>query len=344
MDSVTQFVLGAAVAEQVAGKKIGNWAILWGGICGTIPDLDVLMNYFYSDIAMIGIHRGFSHSIVFAMLIAPLLAFLQFKLHKKQEATYKDWLYLSFWAVVTHPLLDAFTVYGTQLFQPFSNYPVAFNSIFIIDLIYTLPFIFGILIILFMDRKSIKRRYINTSILIFTTFYLLLGVFSKINANSVFEENFEKYNQEVIKSFSSPSPLNIIFWNNIFIAENDTAYVSVYSHLDDNKNIEFEKIPRNSHLIKSNMNDYTIQKLLWFSRGLYTIIEENNEFYFIDLRFGRSDFYMDNYGSFLFKFKLVKENNKVINIKRSRPRMDINSDVFENLFEGIKGNKRKSGN
>jgi len=42
MDSITQIVLGAAVGDAVLGKKIGNRAMVWGAIAGTIPDLDVL--------------------------------------------------------------------------------------------------------------------------------------------------------------------------------------------------------------------------------------------------------------------------------------------------------------
>ena len=38
MDSLTQIVLGASVAEATLGKKIGNKAILYGAIAGTIPD------------------------------------------------------------------------------------------------------------------------------------------------------------------------------------------------------------------------------------------------------------------------------------------------------------------
>ena len=41
MDSLTQIVLGAAVGEAVLGKKVGNRAMLWGAVAGTIPDLDV---------------------------------------------------------------------------------------------------------------------------------------------------------------------------------------------------------------------------------------------------------------------------------------------------------------
>ena len=43
MDSFTQIVLGAACGEAVLGRKIGNKALLFGAICGTIPDLDVII-------------------------------------------------------------------------------------------------------------------------------------------------------------------------------------------------------------------------------------------------------------------------------------------------------------
>ena len=45
MDSVTQFALGAAVGGATLGRRAGRKAILWGGVCGTLPgsglDLDL---------------------------------------------------------------------------------------------------------------------------------------------------------------------------------------------------------------------------------------------------------------------------------------------------------------
>ena len=64
MDSVTQIVLGAAVGEAVLGKKIGNKAMVLGAIAGTIPDLDVIANYFTDTVSALEIHRGFTHSIL----------------------------------------------------------------------------------------------------------------------------------------------------------------------------------------------------------------------------------------------------------------------------------------
>ena len=74
MDSLTQIVLGAACGEIVAGKKIGNRAMLWGAVGGTIPDLDVLASFFTDEITSTSFHRGFMHSFLFAALAPWVLA------------------------------------------------------------------------------------------------------------------------------------------------------------------------------------------------------------------------------------------------------------------------------
>ena len=70
MDSLTQIVLGAACGEAVLGKKIGNKALLFGAIGGTIPDLDVFIGRFLYDneIQAMAFHRGFMHSLLFAFV------------------------------------------------------------------------------------------------------------------------------------------------------------------------------------------------------------------------------------------------------------------------------------
>ena len=130
MDSITQIVLGASVGEAVLGKKIGNKAILWGAVAGTLPDLDVILRYFTDEISATQMHRGFSHSIVFAVLIAPLLGWIARKIHfKLVDVSFKDWTKLFFWTTVTHPLLDAHTTWGTQFFLAF-EIPISLSKYF----------------------------------------------------------------------------------------------------------------------------------------------------------------------------------------------------------------------
>ena len=129
MDSLTQIILGAAVGEAVLGKKVGNKAMLYGAIAGTIPDLDVLARYFVDTVTATEWHRGFSHSIFFSVLFAPIFGWLVWKLNSKSEATFKDWSWLMFWGLFTHPILDTFTTWGTQLFWPFEP-PISLSKYF----------------------------------------------------------------------------------------------------------------------------------------------------------------------------------------------------------------------
>lgn len=94
MDSLTQIILGAAVGEAVLGKKIGNKAMLYGAIAGTIPDLDVLTSFFTDTVSALEIHRGFTHSIFFSVLFAPVFAYIvtRFEAYKNL----KDWAWLFF--------------------------------------------------------------------------------------------------------------------------------------------------------------------------------------------------------------------------------------------------------
>src|SRR6056297_3249810 len=176
MDTVTQITLGAAVGEAVLGKKLGNKAPLWGAIFGVVPDLDVLVNPFVSEVQALAIHRGLSHSLFFSVVAAPLFGWLLYRYYQDRNSnvSWQDWSLLVFGAIITHIFVDACTSYGTQVLQPFSNYPLSLNSIFIIDPFYTLPLMAGILTALFLKR-GVNRRWANWIGLGMSTLYLLAG-------------------------------------------------------------------------------------------------------------------------------------------------------------------------
>ena len=128
MDSLTQIVLGAAVGEAVLGKKVGNKAMLYGAIAGTIPDLDVLASHFTNTVTALSVHRGFTHSIVFSVFFAPIFGWLVSRYETLKDFT--GWAWLFFWAFITHPMLDAHTTWGTQFFWPFEM-RLAFKTIWL---------------------------------------------------------------------------------------------------------------------------------------------------------------------------------------------------------------------
>lgn len=274
MDIATQTIFGAAVGEVALGKKAGNKAILWGAVGGLIPDLDILITPLFSEVDGLFVHRGFSHSIVFAFILAPFLGWLVHKIHrKKSDITQFEWTKLIFLSAFTHPILDYMTTYGTGAFLPFSGYRVEFSTVAIVDLFYTVPLLLVLIVIMFMNRTSLLRRRLASGIVILTSIYLLGTIGNKIYMNNVFVEAFAKQNIEYERYKTSPLPLTNFLW--MGLAETDRGYhMGLYSNFDYQKPAEFFYIPRNEDLLDVYKEDDELQKLVKFTKGYYHVDED----------------------------------------------------------------------
>ncbi|MEL7833140.1 metal-dependent hydrolase [Fodinibius sp. Rm-B-1B1-1] len=340
MDTVTQLTLGAAVGEAVLGTKIGNKAAFWGAALGVMPDLDVLASPFVSEVQALAIHRGITHSLFFVVAVAPILGWV---LHRyvKGSASWKQWLWLVFWVVLTHIFIDVCTSYGTQVFQPFSNYSLSFNSIFIIDPLYTLPLLGGVITALFLNRHSKARSLANWIGIGISTFYLLLGFGIKHHVNNVFQENFVKQNIAPEQFMTTPSPLNILLWNG-YAESQDTLYVGLYSVFDDNRQIEFKSIPQNKKLLKPFDDQLPVERLIWFSRGYYAADKIGSELIVHDLRFGRSDLWLtDGDAPFVWNYRLEfnGDSTRVTGFEQFEPSFDMRTEMWNRLFKRMVGQK-----
>ena len=336
MDSLTQIVLGASVGEVVLGKKVGNKAILWGALAGTLPDLDVLLRYFTDEISSTQMHRGFSHSIVFAVLIAPLLGWIAKKIHfKLKEVSFKDWTKLFFWTTVTHPLLDAHTTWGTQFFWPF-NYRLAYQNIFVVDPLYTLPFLMFLIIVMTLKKDNPKRSKFNTIGLSVSSTYLLLTLIFKWISFQEFKEGLENQEIEYVEIDTKPSPLNSILWSSLI--ETDKGYRTAYYSLFDKQEITYSKeFLKNHHLLEPYLEEKVIKQLIDISAGWYRIEEKNGKLLFWDLRFGQMGMDVNN-ASFLWYYELnIEENGNMSAIKR-QPEIKNFKLVFKELLNRITGN------
>ena len=304
MDSLTQIVLGAAVGEAVLGKKVGNKAILFGAIAGTIPDLDILVRYFTDNVTAIEIHRGFSHSIVFSIVFAPIFGWLVYKILKKKEATWQEWSWLFFWGLFTHPILDSFTTWGTQLFWPFET-RLAFQNIFVIDPLYTLPFLVFLVLTMFQERSSEKRRKFNRLGLVISSCYLGITLVLKGISYQKFIQALEEQQIGYLAIDTRPAPLNTILWT-ANVATDKAYLIGNYSFFDTQP-ISFESYPKNHQLLGDLKEDDKIKRLIKISEGWYSIAQENNQLYLNDLRFGLMS--MDpKEQEFAFKYQLTNKD------------------------------------
>ncbi len=333
MDSLTQIVLGAAVGEAVLGKKVGNKAVLWGAIAGTIPDLDVLTKLFFDSVTANEMHRGFSHSIVFSLLFAPLFGWLVFKLYKEREGTWKGWTKLFFLSLVTHPLLDAHTTWGTQLFWPLAN-KISYKNIFVVDPLYTLPFLGFLLLAMYHKQGTVKRARLNNLGLYVSTSYMLLTLIFKGITFKVFADSLKAQNIDYSELETKPTPLNSILWTaNV---ETEHAYlIGYYSLFDSSKEVQFTSFPKNRNLLGTYKNNELIKRLSKLSKGWYTVEKRGEKLYFNDLRFGLLGV-ASTEKRFVFSYELYEEDG-VLMARETAKNTDEVAPMLAELWQRIKG-------
>ncbi|MHC2991315.1 hydrolase [Pontibacter sp. HJ8] len=339
MDSLTQIVLGAAVGEAVAGKRLGNKALLWGAIAGTIPDLDVLANPWLDAVEQLSFHRSITHSFFFAVLISPLLGWLLRRLYRNEEATFRDWTLLFFLGFTTHAILDSFTTWGTQLFWPFSNYGVAFYNIFVVDPLYTVPFLCFVVAAAFYNRKSSKRRMLNYTGLAISTAYILFSFVAKAYANDAFEESLQHQHIGYTSYISKPTPLNTLFWAVTAESENG-FYTGFYSLLDKDKQIRYNFEPRQEHLLEGYRGHPKLERLLKITKGYYVIEKAGKGIYIKDLRFGQFDGWQKGKGQYVFVYHVWRNDRGELEFKEINNRPQIDNNYLKAYLNRIMGNKQ----
>ncbi|WP_248723069.1 metal-dependent hydrolase [Seonamhaeicola sp. ML3] len=339
MDSLTQIVLGAACGEASLGKRIGNKAILFGAIGGTIPDLDVFVGrwIFGNEIDAMLFHRGFMHSIVFAILGAFAFGWLTFKLYdsksRKGTTTLKDWIWLFFLSLLTHAILDAFTPFGTLLFAPFRNYRVAFNNIAVVDLFYTLPFLICIIILMFFNRKSARRRVWLKRGIVISSVYMMLTLVNRYYIDNVFKSSLEDKNIEYTRYFVQPTLFSNFLWYGV--AETEDNYLMGYYSIFDSeaKFLELSTLPKQRDLKPDEYSD--IAELAWFSNGYYSVYDlGDNQFKYNDLRYPLADEKDPN--SAVFSFLLYKANNRLNMKPFERGEVDF-VEILSTIYKRAKG-------
>lgn len=333
MDSLTQIVLGASVGEAVLGKKVGNKAMLYGAIAGTIPDLDVLSRHFVDTVTATEWHRGFSHSLVFALLFAPVFGWIISKLERKSEAGFKDWSRLMFWGLFTHPILDSFTTWGTQLFWPF-DLRLAFQNIFVIDPLYTLPFLTFLILTMRQGRSSPKRRKYNRLGLLVSSSYLLLTLVLKGIAFNRFSDSLEAQGISYKAIDTRPTLFNSILWTaNIDVG--DAYLIGNYSFFDSEE-IRFISYPKNHTLLGSLETNDKVKRLIAIAEGWYTVSRKEGSLFFNDLRFGLISFDPKE-AQFAFSY-MLKEGKKELQVKETPKFQRDAKRLFSSLWQRVWGN------
>lgn len=286
MDSLTQAVLGASVAGVCAPAGQRRKALLFGAVLGTVPDLDVFID-FGGDVANFTYHRGFSHSL---LVLAPFSVLLWLAL-RRWWAPVRDapvaWLAAISLTLLTHPLLDAHTVYGTQLFWPFTPSPTMWSTLFIIDPLYTLPLIVGVFATTIAPSRA---QWLRVGLMI-STLYIGWSWIGKFIVENNARDALAMRGLEDRPMFSTPSPLNTMLWRVVVLT--DEGYLEGFdSLLIDEGPIRFRAYASDRTPLSEAANIWAVTRLRWFTRDFLKVMVEDGQLILADLRMGQEPNYV----------------------------------------------------
>ncbi|MFB6099609.1 MAG: metal-dependent hydrolase [Salinibacter sp.] len=338
MDTVTQITLGAAVGEAAAGREAGNKAPLWGAAFGLLPDLDVIGSVFLTEAQALTFHRSLTHSLLFILVVTPLAAYGLRRLHGESPPSMARWAGLVGMALLTHVGLDCLTTYGTQIFWPFSTYPVILGTIFVIDPLYTLPLAIGLLVSLRWSPTAKARRWANYAGLAVSSAYLLLTMVHKRHVNRVFAQNLDRKHPATERLLTMPTPFNNLLWRGI-AATPTGFYVGYYSLLDPDRSIDFRFVPKRHDLLGDATDHSIVQRLRRFSRGYFVVRRgDDGGLKILDLRFGRNDLGLTSSGQYLFTFRLLEgPKGRIVGMRQDEPPIRLNGALLRRFVARIQG-------
>lgn len=283
MDSLTQIVLGASVAGACVPATHRRKALAVGAALGTLPDLDVLIRY-GDPVSNFTYHRGFSHSLLVLLPFSLLLWAVLRRWWSPAKEAPRSWFWAIVLTLITHPLLDGHTVYGTQLLWPMSSPPVMWSTLFIIDPAYTLPLIFGVLFAAFCPTLKSARTALVTGLTLSTLYigwsWMAKGIVERDTKAALAEMDLLD-----APRFSIPTPFNTLLWRVVVMT--DDGYLEGYrSIVADKDPIHFTAYPSDFASLKEASDIWAVARLRWFAHDFLKTEVSGDRLILTDLRMG----------------------------------------------------------
>lgn len=290
MDSLTQMALGAAVGVAVMGRRTATWkAALWGGIAGTLPDLDALIDHGDAVLNMV-LHRADTHALLYLALGGWPLGWLIARLHGEAQH-WRRWGLAMALVLTTHALLDAMTVYGTQLLRPFTDTAYGAGSMFIIDPAYTLPLLVGVGWALTRHRWGSQA---NAVALALSTAYLGWSVLAQGWVTQQAQASLRQAGLSAERVLVTPAPFNTVLWR-IVAVDGSQYHEGYYSLLDRGRTVRFTSHERGSDVMAAHASHPHVQRMARFTDGFFRMRLEGNQLWLTDLRMGQEPAYVFNF-------------------------------------------------
>lgn len=286
MDSLTHIVLGAAIAGSLVPAADRRVAMLGGAVLATLPDLDgVALALAGSDpVTEMTWHRSATHSLLVLPLAGLLLWWLLRSRGERVGRSPRRWLLAIVLALCTHPLLDALTVYGTQLRWPFDEPPTMWSTLFIIDPAYTIWLVVACLVAL-ATRDAVRARRALLVGIALSSVYLGWSLVAKGLVERVAGPSLAAIGLADAPRLSIASPFNTLLWRVVAMTP-DGYVIGDRSLLADRGPMQWRRFASDTGALAQAAAVPALQRLRWFNDGFMRGRVIGDELVVSDLRMG----------------------------------------------------------
>ena len=331
MDPLSQATLGAAAAQSLIKKSDLARIALIGALAGMAPDLDVLIQSSTDPLLQLEYHRQFTHSLIFIPVGALVCAIAFWPFMRRHMSFRAIWL-TALAGYATHALLDACTTYGTLLLWPFSDARIAWNTISVIDPVFTLP------LLGFVIAAGVKKsQFIGRLGMAWVAFYLSIGVIQEERAMAAGEALAADRGHAPAVVSAKPSFGNLLLWKTVYEYD-DHFWVDAVRAGGDVTIIEGDHVARLNlqssfpWLDTDSQQARDVERFRWFSND-YLAIDSDDPFLIVDMRYS----HLPNEIKGLWGIRLDPDASADEHVTWVA-RRSADSERFEQLWAMLKGN------
>ena len=320
MDNITHTLTGLALANAGLNRKT-RYATLALVIGSNLPDLDVVWSL-GGGATYLKYHRGITHSIFGAAVLAALLAAVIYYLGKRAsppkkgpplDARWLGWICLI--ALEGHVLMDFSNSYGVRLFMPFSSRWYAWDIMFIFDPLLLAALIAGFALpalfrLISEEVGAHKPGFQRGAIFSLSFLVLLWGLRTVAHHRVVQQLDSHVYGEEnPIQVGAFPVPVNPFEW--IGVVETGSAYrIILADAMDSDVAISHARVffkPESTPALEVAEKTRTAAIFLDFARFPWPNVSETERGYDVSIRDLRFYSPTERRAGFVAEFVLNKD-------------------------------------
>ena len=285
MDSITHLFFGGAIAAAIAPRRDRRAALLAGMVLNMLPDLDVIPLALSGDpVAQMTCHRAATHS----WFVLPLVAYAIWWFFRRRGGRVARsptrWWWAIFVCLMAHPLLDSFTIYGTQLLWPLPLRPIMWSSLFIIDPLFTAPWVLAFGVAWFARGRPLAQQALLAGLAL-SSAYLGWSLIAKGMVEREAQRSLAAMGLADAPRFSVPMPFNTLLWRVVAMTP-DGFLEGERSLVADRGPMVFRAYGSDVAALEAVGEVPSVRRLVWFNHGFMKARERDGRLELSDLRMG----------------------------------------------------------